>query len=55
MHPNMCVCVCVRACVYTYMSHYMYQYTMEYYSAIKMSEILPFVMRVDQERIMLMK
>ena len=34
-----CVCVCIdiRVCVYTY------THTMEYYSAIKKNEILPFV------------
>ena len=33
----MCVCIDIRVCVYTY------THTMEYYSAIKKNEILPFV------------
>ena len=41
-----CVCACVRACVYT----------MEYYSSIKMNEILKFaIMRMEIENIMLSK
>ena len=48
--------VTTHMCVYTYVPHYTHQHTMEYYSVIKMSEILPFVtVRMDQERIMLMK
>ena len=35
-----CVCVCVCVCVYIYI--YIYIYIMEYYSAIKKNEIMPF-------------
>ena len=36
----MYVCVCVCVCVYIYI--YIKSHTMEYYSAIKKNEILPF-------------
>ena len=36
-----CVCVCVCVCIYIYI-YAIYIYTMEYYSAIKKNEIVPF-------------
>ena len=37
-----CVCVCIHIYIYIYMYAYTHTHTMEYYSAIKKNEIMPF-------------
>ena len=49
-----CVSIYTYICIYTYVAYtHTHTHTMEYYSAIKKNEILPFATRMDLEGIML--
>ena len=55
VHVYICVCVCVYIYIYTHtlIDIYIHIHTMEYYSAIKKKEILPFAAtQMDIEGIM---
>ena len=41
MYVCVCVCVCIYTHTHTYIHTHTYTHTMEYYSAIKKSEIMP--------------